>query len=163
MLLAANHISWWDGFLLRDLRRSVAPAATHFTLMHERELARHPFLRRLGAVPVASRAGAIRSALHLLQASRRDDPHLWISWFPQGQIRPSWRRPLGFERGIEWLSRKLAPCLVVPVALQILPRNRIRPTAVVLAGEPVPDADVTSRGLEERVTALLDRLQQESD
>src|SRR5947208_2199405 len=45
LLLVANHTSWWDGFVLRELQRRLRPDAPLYTLMSSAELARFPALR----------------------------------------------------------------------------------------------------------------------
>ena len=39
VVIAANHTSWWDGFLLRDLQRRLRPEAPLYTVMLESERA----------------------------------------------------------------------------------------------------------------------------
>lgn len=159
VVLVSNHVSWWDGFLLRDVHRRIAPDTPLFTLMLARELERHPGFRRLGALPLGSRPASLRAALRALEARRARAPNFTVSWFPQGEIRPSWARPLAFRRGVELLLERLAPCLVVPVALHIEPLNALRPTAFVHAGEAVSGAGLPDVGaLEQAVEALLDRV-----
>ncbi|MFP4624931.1 MAG: hypothetical protein ACLFRX_12175, partial [Gemmatimonadota bacterium] len=38
VLLLANHVSWWDGFLLREVHRSLRPDAPLHVVMSEAEL-----------------------------------------------------------------------------------------------------------------------------
>lgn len=156
VVLVSNHVSWWDGFLLRDVHRRIAPGTPLFTLMLARELERHRGFRRLGVLPLDARPASVRAALRALERQRAREPHFTVAWFPQGEIRPSWARPLGFRRGIELLVERLAPCAVVPVALHIEPLNTVRPTAFVHAGEPVSDVSVSA--LEQAVEAQLDRV-----
>lgn len=159
VIFVANHVSWWDGFLLRDLHRAVAPDRPLFTPMLARELRRHAFLAHLGALPLEQSTGGVRGVLRALEQRRAQDPRFCVAFFPQGRIRPSWARPLGLERGIELLVERLAPCSVVPVALHIEPLNRLRPTAFVHAG---PGLHVGSRlrreDVEGRLRIQLDQL-----
>lgn len=159
VVMVANHVSWWDGFLLRDLHRAIAPERPLFTLMLERELARFPFFRALGALPFSSRPAAVLRAFRALERRRVADPRFCIAYFPQGEIRPSWQRPLAFERGIELLIERLAPCTVLPVALHVEPLNRVRPTAFVHAGPALyAGAAIRAADVEGRVRLLLDQL-----
>lgn len=139
VILAANHVSWWDGFLLREVQRRLQPAAPLFTVMLERELARAPFLRRLGAVPLdPSRPASVRAVFRALREERRREPAPLVAWFPQGRIEPSWKRPLKLRPGIPALARALAPCSIVPVALHLEPLTTPAPTAFVSVGTPIP-------------------------
>lgn len=154
LLLAANHVSWWDGFVLREVQRALRPGAPMYTVMSAAELARFPCFRRMGVVPVdASSAASVAGALRWLAERIRERPDAVIVFFPQGRIWPSHRRPLGFQRGVEVFARRLSP-LVLPVGIHAEPLNTVSPTFFVSVGEGVeaPQAD----GLERRVEAELD-------
>jgi hypothetical protein len=161
LILVANHTSWWDGFLLRDVQRALRPGAPLYTVMAEQELQRNPWFRLMGALPL--RPGSPRSLLALLRTVRRitaERSDAVFAFFPQGCIWPSGRRPLGFERGIELVIRAAAPCCIAPVALHIEPLNRAAPTAFTAVGAimHVPEEDVTAVALERAVAARLDTI-----
>jgi 1-acyl-sn-glycerol-3-phosphate acyltransferase len=161
LILVANHISWWDGFLLRDVQQALRPGAPLHTVMAEGELQRNPWFRVMGALPL--RPGSSASLLAMLRAVRRitaQRSDAVLAFFPQGRIWPSARRPLGFQRGIELVIRAAAPCCIAPVALHIEPLNRAAPTAFTAIGpiSNVPDDDVTAASLEAAVSARLDAI-----
>jgi 1-acyl-sn-glycerol-3-phosphate acyltransferase len=161
LLLVANHTSWWDGFLMRDVHAALRPRRPIYTVMTEHELQRHRFLRLLGAVPL--RPGSPSSLLRLLRTLRHAverEPDATIVFFPQGRIWPSTRRPLGFQRGVDLLLRQLAPCYVLPAAIHIEPLNRAAPTAFVSLGDVrhVPEHEIGAPALEAAVAERLDRL-----
>lgn len=161
LVLVANHTSWWDGFLLRDVHRALRPRSPLLTAMSAAELDRHRFLRRLGAFSIdARRTGAVRGMLRDVRHACSLRPDTTIAWFPQGCIRPAWRRPLGFRRGIELLLENIAPCRVLPVAIHIEPLHRAQPTAFIFAAPLLrcPDDDVSARALEAAITERLDRI-----
>jgi 1-acyl-sn-glycerol-3-phosphate acyltransferase len=159
LLLAANHVSWWDGFLLREVHRRLRPGAPIQVLMTEAELARLRFFRRFGAVGVdpertASVLGAVRRIKR--QAEARPDTMVFV--FPQGRIYPSSRRPLGFRRGVELIARQL-DAVVLPVGIHIEPLNHAAATAFIAIGEPMPPGSVlTAEAMEARVEGELDRI-----
>jgi 1-acyl-sn-glycerol-3-phosphate acyltransferase len=162
LVLAANHTSWWDGFLLREVHRALRPTAHFTTVMLESELRRFPFFRRLGVEPVqpGSRA-SLRTLTRRLEALRSDDPDFVLAFFPQGRIWPVDRRPLGFQRGIDRLAAHIAPATLLPIALRIEALNRSTPTAFISVGAPLPVAagvrtDV--HAVEGAVTAQLEAL-----
>lgn len=162
LLMVANHTSWWDGFLLRDVHRQLrGRQAPIYTVMTEAELRRHPFLRLLGATPLdpASPASLLR-LLRTLQEQVQRRPDATVLIFPQGRIWPAWRRPLGFRRGVELVLRRLGPCTVLPIGIHIEAMNRVAPTAFVAIGEPrqSPGEDVTAQTLEDDVAARLDHI-----
>jgi len=155
IVLVANHVSWWDGFLLRAVQRALRPHGALHSIALERELERHPFLRRIGGIGID--AASPSSILHTLRAIERllsDEPVL--GYFPQGRIAPSHARPLAFHRGIDLVLRALGPATVIPVALHIEPLARFAPTAFVALGEPLESTVVDHAFLERCVTRLLD-------
>jgi 1-acyl-sn-glycerol-3-phosphate acyltransferase len=158
LLLIANHVSWWDGFLLREVHRRVRPAAPFHVVMAAAQLRRHPLFRWMGAIPLDDGPLGARAMLRdTRRICTRGSPV--IGYFPQGRIWPSHRRPLGFRRGGEWLAESLAPVLVLPVALHLEPLNRSAPAAFVAVDQPFPVWDRVLPGiLEERIVAALDQL-----
>jgi 1-acyl-sn-glycerol-3-phosphate acyltransferase len=160
LLLVANHVSWWDGFLLREIQRLLRPDAFLCVAVDEQELRRHRVLRALGGVPLqpGSRA-SVRALLRGLESARTAHPELSILFFPQGRIWPSHRRPLGFQRGIARIAARIAPAVVLPVGLHIEPLNTLRPHAFVSVADPLyVDARFDDDRLVERlVESQLDR------
>lgn len=162
LILIANHVSWWDGFLLRELQRSLRPGAPFHTVVLRRQLERHPILRRLGGIELdpGDRA-SVRRLLRGLARYRPTAPDLVLSYFPQGRIWPATRRPLGFHRGIEAVRRALAPATLLPVAIRLEPLVDPRPTPFLWIGAPfaVSATDGPSaEDLEQAVTEGLDRI-----
>jgi 1-acyl-sn-glycerol-3-phosphate acyltransferase len=164
LVMVANHTSWWDGFLLRDIHRVLRPGAPMYTLMSARELEHRPFFRLLGAVAVAE--GSAAATLHMLRCLRRwtdERPDASVIVFPQGRIGPSGRRPPGYRRGVEYIIRAVAPCRVLPVALHVEALNHAAPTAFIVAA-PVFDVETGFEAraavpaLEAAVTTRLDAL-----
>ena len=161
LLLVANHVSWWDGFLLRAVQRALRPASTLYTIALERELVKHPVLRMIGAVGIEpSSPASILRAVRTLARKRGAMPHAVFGYFPQGRITPSYRRPLGFRRGLDVFARALAPAVILPVAIHLEPMTAAAPTAFVSIGEPLR-AGTHYRGhalLEQTIEHELDRL-----
>jgi 1-acyl-sn-glycerol-3-phosphate acyltransferase len=153
LILVANHVSWWDGFLLREIQRMLRPDDFLCVAVNERELQRHRMLRALGGVPLqpGSRA-SVRALLRGLETARSVHPELSVLFFPQGRIWPSHRRPLGFRRGIARIAARLAPAVVLPVGLHIEPLNTLRPHAFVSVADPLP---VDGRFNDDRLVELL--------
>jgi 1-acyl-sn-glycerol-3-phosphate acyltransferase len=157
LLLVANHVSWWDGFLLIELQRILRPNAPFSTVMLESELRQSPFLRRIGAVGIDPDApSTVLSAIREVSARAQERRDTLVFFFPQGRIWPSWRRPLGFKRGIEVFAKALGEVAIVPVGLHIEPLNRVAPHVFIRAGEPTIGGEVSSSALEAMVTRELD-------
>ena len=159
VLLLANHVSWWDGFLLREVHRRLRPAAPFHVVMTEGELRRIPIFRWMGALPLGDGPMAARTLLREMQPLARQDPPPVFGYFPQGRIWPSHRRPLGFRRGGTWLAGRLAPIAVVPVGLHLEHMTRPGPAAFVSVGRPrIVRGPLAPDVLESDVTELVDGL-----
>jgi 1-acyl-sn-glycerol-3-phosphate acyltransferase len=159
LIFAANHVSWWDGFLLIELQRILRPRAPFHTIMLESELGQRPFLRHIGAIGIDPESpSTVLAAIRELSRRVEERPDSVIFFFPQGRIWPSYRRPLGFRRGIEVFCEAI-DSVVLPVAIHIEPLNRIAPHAFVRAGEPLRNGDdLTAPRLEFHVQRELDDL-----
>lgn len=161
VLLVANHVSWWDGFLLRDVQRAIRPRGTLCAVALEREVTTHLALRMMGCIGMdpGSPASILRAVRAV--AARRGAPHDTVfAYFPQGRIAPSFARPLAFRRGIDVFVRAIAPVTVLPVALHIEPMARAAPTAFVSVGDPLDsERDAIDHAiLECEVAHLIDSL-----
>ena len=158
LILAANHVSWFDGFILREVQRMLRPAAPFHAVMSATELDRFPFFRRLGVVGMdpgstASIAGALRE----LDRRARSHRDLVLVYFPQGRIWPAHRRPLGFARGVELFARRLE-AVALPIGLHLEPLNHVSPSCFVSVGEPLTEgvqADRLEREVELQLDAIL--------
>lgn len=135
VVLIGNHISNWDGFVFREIQKRILPDWPIYSVMLEEELRRHPIIRHLGGIgmdprSVASVAGALRSVRALRQAR----PDFFLSYFPQGRIFPSFKRPLGFRAGIDLFIKALVPATLIPVALHMEPMKKLAPTLIASLG-----------------------------
>lgn len=123
VLLAANHHSWWDGYLLFLIASRLGRRAT--VIMGAEQLERFPFFRSHGAVAHTE----VRTALRRLEGGGL----LFV--FPEGEMRPA----AGVARlrpGVAWLaSRSGAP--VIPLALRVQLRGAQHPEAYLWLGEPL--------------------------
>ena len=160
LILAANHVSWFDGFLVREAQRHLRPQALFRTLMLASELERSRTLRALGGMGFdPERPLSLRRPLRALAELQASG--LVVAFFPQGGIYPSFRRPLGFKPGLELLSRTLSPCTVVGLGVHLEPGNRVSPRAYLHGTPPlrVPEGQgVRVLRVEAEVHQALDRL-----
>ncbi|WP_244940284.1 lysophospholipid acyltransferase family protein [Deinococcus ficus] len=137
-VLAPNHASWWDGYLLRELAAHAGRPVQ--VLMDAGQYARFPFLRLVGAVPP--------SGLRTLVGAARAGA--WVVVFPEGRIGPGPLQPL--HPGAAWVART-AGVPLVPVAVRVVVRGARWPEAYLRAGAPCePD------GLEGALGAVLGEL-----
>ncbi len=160
LLLAANHVSWWDPFTLREVQRILRPSSPLFVVMLERELARRPYFRRMGVHGIHPGSGAsLRACIRRLRRQRDARPDASVAFFPQGRIWPSFRRPLGFHPGVGLLARELAPVVCLPVALHVEPLNDTRATVFASAAPPLRvDGALDPADVESAVAGELDAL-----
>jgi 1-acyl-sn-glycerol-3-phosphate acyltransferase len=163
VIFVANHTNWWDGFLA--CLTTGALGLDFQVLMEAAHLARYPFFRRVGAIPLR-RTGAFARHADLMAArgAVRPGTGLWV--FPQGARRPAAERPARFERGAAALAlAHPTPVQVWPVAIRYAFVGEQRPEAFVGLGEPWTPArtDPTDRraltsAMEGRLLETLDRL-----
>jgi 1-acyl-sn-glycerol-3-phosphate acyltransferase len=160
LLLAANHTSWWDPFTLREMQRVLRPSSPVFVVMLDDELRRRPFFRWMGVHGIQPGSGAsLRACVRELRERLAERPDGSVVFFPQGRIWPSFKRPLGFHRGVGLLARELAPVVVLPVALHVEPLNATRATVFASVAEPIRvDGALRPSQVEAAVTAELDVL-----
>lgn len=143
LLLVANHVSWWDGFLLRALQKRLRPDAPLHTVMLERELAKNPWFRLMGCHGIVpGDRSSWDNVLDSISVALRERPDGCVAFFPQGRIWPAQKRPLGFRKGLSQLIERLPEAVVLPVALRFEPLNTLSPHAFVTTGEPVLVASV---------------------
>lgn len=161
VILIGNHVSNWDGFLFREIQKRILPDWPIYSIMLEEELARYPIIRLLGGIGIdpdspASVAGALRT----LRGMREKKPEFFLSYFPQGRIFPSFKRPLGFRGGIDLFVRALAPVTLIPVGIHIEPMKKLAPTAFVSMGRPmrIQKPAPIHRIFEDLVQAEIDRI-----
>jgi 1-acyl-sn-glycerol-3-phosphate acyltransferase len=162
VLMIANHVSWWDGFLLREAQRLIRPDAPFSVVMAADQLRRHRYLRWLGAIPLEAGPMGPRRLLRSLQRRCVRTPDLMIGFFPQGRIWPSWRRPLGFAPGAAWLASRLSPITVLPVGLHVEALNQLAPAAFISLGAPMP-SDIPAERMEAEVGAAVGRIHEHLD
>lgn len=153
VLFAANHVGWWDSFLVVALDEALGTEA--YALMDAAGVARLPFFARLGALPLDRKAprSGLRLGASMLTGSGRA---LWM--FPQGRHRPSHLRPLGFEPGVSLLARLVPKAAIVPVALQYVWSDQPAPAAYVHFGPAMAAGDASAAALEAAVGAGLDAI-----
>lgn len=153
LLAYVNHTNWWDGFVVHQLGK--VAGWDGYALMEERNLARYPFLRHIGAFSV--RRGEAGSSLETLRYARGllRQPGATIFVFPEGEHRPPGELPLRLERGVEALAR-MSQAPSVPVAIRYAFFEHERPDVLLDVGTPHPPLRLADyqRRLEERVVAL---------
>ncbi len=118
MIFYANHNTWWDGYLAHIVTRQLY-GLNPYLMMDIEQMRRYRFFSWAGVFSVDQRNGrsAMRSIEYVADELRKGPGRaLWI--FPQGQIQPQERRPLGFHSGLARTIRRVGECYVYPVAVR---------------------------------------------
>ncbi|AFZ68069.1 lysophospholipid acyltransferase family protein [Deinococcus peraridilitoris] len=136
-VLALNHHSWWDGYVLAEVCWTFGRRPS--VLMNDEQLARFAFFRALGVLGTRELRPAVRRA--------RAGEWLWI--FPEGRLTPG-PAVVELQPGAAWLARA-AGVPLVPVALRVVLRGHQHPEAYLRIGTPT--ADLT-RGLASELSLL---------
>lgn len=147
-VVASNHGSWWDGYLLGALSGAVGRRSA--VMMTSDRLAAFPFLRLAGATGTDGSRELARAA----SAGR------WAVVFPEGDIQPG-RVLAPLHPGAAWVART-AGVPLVPAAVRVVVRGAPQPEAIVRFGRPIDaaagDVRATTAVLAERLRAELDEL-----
>ena len=161
-VLAANHLSGWDGFILDRLVKSQRPRMRLYTLLLTRSWKTFRSLRGVGTVPLEpGNATSLRQALRSLQAAQvQSAKRTAVCIFPQGRIRTGTVRPLEFQAGVEAVSRAVDAHSIIPVAMHWEATPGLRPRLLIQIGKALPSA-TSSSALETAITEMLEEIQTE--
>ncbi|MCW2529022.1 MAG: phospholipid/glycerol acyltransferase [Pseudonocardiales bacterium] len=136
---AANHHSWWDGFVASSVLK--ARGRRPSLLMDGDNLSRFNFLESIGVIPTARP----RAALDALRAGRV------LILFPEAELRaPGEIGPLA--RGATWIAER-APAPLIPVSLRVIARGHEYPEAYIRIG-PAVDASSFSSAMSDQLARL---------
>ncbi|HSC89639.1 MAG TPA: lysophospholipid acyltransferase family protein [Polyangiaceae bacterium] len=159
LLVAPNHVSWWDPLLCVALDEQLGGGG--HCLMDAANLRRFPFFSWVGALPLERSSPRLaRDDLErALNASRRAGEFLIV--FPQGEQRPS-HLPLVFHAGVSWLAAR-GKLATVPVGVRYQFGEGPRPRIFVSFGPPLEDPGSSNflARLEGAVARELERIDAE--
>ena len=131
---AANHSSWWDGFIPYLLHRNTLPLAPFALMMSDEELRRFPFFRWGGAFSVdATSVRASLPAIRYAASEARNGAGVWI--FPRGHFERS-VDPAGWTSGFVHAARA-GGVAIVPIAMRFIMMERQRPEVFVDMAPPI--------------------------
>ncbi len=164
VVLAPNHSTWWDGFLIYLLNVKVFKRP-FYLMVTEDQLRSFRFFAKVGAysIPLESRKGMMESLQYTLELlDEHSKPASLVCIFPQGDLVSWFQRPLDFRSGLEWvLTRYQGSVSIIPVAIKAELCAEQRPEVFVLFGENHVITGQEFPGmpwLEKEETQLLDEL-----
>lgn len=134
VLLAANHVAWWDSVLLALLTEAIGHPARF--VMDDANLRAHPWFEAFGAIGLDRGPAAAVAALRTARTWLQQPGHL-LWFFPQGRQRPAHLRPLDLKPGVARLAAD-PRVAVVPVVFHYAFADAPRPAATVWFGPPLP-------------------------
>ena len=163
IIFVANHTSWWDGFFLFRIHRLLAPKQQLYSVMLAREFYQTFWFRVIGMLPITpGSTSSIRQLLRRLVRLKNslETSGFLCSFFPQGEIKPSFTRPLGFSDGLRGVAGAMAPVVLLPIGIHIEPMCERRPQAFLTLGKPIEhiSGQLDVGRVEAELTQVLDAL-----
>jgi 1-acyl-sn-glycerol-3-phosphate acyltransferase len=153
VLLLANHVSWWDGFLLFYFSKKYFPEHQFRIVMGKEEWDKRRWLARLGVLPLNRESPSqLLTFFRAMAKQRSGNSAFCLGYFFEGKMTAQNEIPGQWLRGSQLLAERLAPIVVVPVGLFLDLRYQAQVSAYVRAGEPFifggPPATLSQVGLE---------------
>jgi 1-acyl-sn-glycerol-3-phosphate acyltransferase len=163
LLITPNHSTWWDGFFFYILSKKIWKRKAYLMMLEE-QLAKYRFFSRIGAFGIEpGLARRSYQALRYSAAVLRDAGNA-LCIFPQGVLRYSGVRPLGFQRGVEHILKLYgADVNLLPLGIRCEFLIDQRPEAFFMADRVFRVNQKTFQGmqwLEKQEEELLERLYQ---
>ena len=106
VLLLANHISWWDGFLLYYINHMVFKRKFH-VLVIEKTMRQVSFFKYMGAFSISKNSREMLASLAYASALL-DEPGNLVLIFPQGKLYSNFTDVINFEKGLMKIMRGTA-------------------------------------------------------
>ncbi len=105
ILLAPNHISWWDGFFVYFLNKSFF-RREFYLIMLEEQLSKYSFFSKVGAFSINPQnpSDILESVYYSARLLRRETTLLVV--YPQGELLPDFARPIEVRGGIDKIIAK---------------------------------------------------------
>lgn len=105
VLMIGNHFSWYDGFIQYHLNKRILHRKFH-VMMLEEQLQRYKFLNKVGAFSIYKKSrDIIKSLNHAVDILHT--PQNMLLLFPQGEIQSLYTQPFHFEKGLDFILKKV--------------------------------------------------------
>lgn len=105
VLLISNHFSWWDGFWADYLNQKLFHRKFYFMMLEE-QLKQHMFFNKTGGYSIKKHSRTVIETLDYTARLLADKNNL-VLLFPQGEIQSLYTFPIIFEKGIEYIMKKV--------------------------------------------------------
>ena len=146
IVLAPNHFSYWDGFLIYKIYKSLFPSKKFYILMLEKQLRRYWFFNYLGAFSIEpSNPKSIIATIRYMEALL-NSPSSFIAFYPQGEYQDLYSELFTLKQGlVKFMQKSDAKCCVLPVGFMIRAAEEKFPFIACRFGKPfTPSAVSTS-------------------
>lgn len=115
VLLLSNHTGWWDGCWNLYFTHYILKRKYYF-MAGEQQLARHPFMKRIGGFGIRPGSREILQSLRYA-ASLLATPAHAVLIYPQGKIASVYQHDIRFRKGADYVLRHLdSPVQVILIA-----------------------------------------------
>lgn len=105
ILLISNHFSWWDGFIHLWLNKKIFKRKL-YVMMLEEQLCKFMILNKGGAFSIRKNSRDIVESLAYTTDLLKQKENM-ILIFPQGEIQTLYTHDFVFEKGVEYILKKL--------------------------------------------------------
>jgi len=137
VILLANHLSWWDGFLIIFLAEKLMPKRELNIAMLQSEWAKRKWMSYIGAVPIdPSSPAQLLSFFKKLTKRKSDLPPICLAYFFEGRMASPAENAPPPKRGAELIIQKLSPVIVLPVSIVMDYRFNSKTSAFVNVASP---------------------------
>jgi 1-acyl-sn-glycerol-3-phosphate acyltransferase len=105
VLVISNHFSWWDGFWVVCLNYKRFHRVFNFMMLEE-ELKKRMFFTKTGGFSIKKGSKSVIETIEYT-AELLSDKKYMVLLFPQGEMKSMHIRDIKFEKGIEYIIRKI--------------------------------------------------------
>ena len=148
-ILAPNHHSWWDAYLVWFITRKLK--CDFRVLMDDGQLKKFYFFKHLGAIP----ASKIRTTLKYL---KQEGAGVLVV-FPEGGLSAA-NKLTEIEKGLDYFSEK-ANIPVVPLAIRTVLRGAQSPETFLNFGKPITFSANLTEDYISSINSLLSELEED--
>jgi 1-acyl-sn-glycerol-3-phosphate acyltransferase len=167
LILCGNHSYEWDAMLVAYIAEILLKRDC-FAMVKSTSMQRYKFLRTVGCFEMdASDPYKANASISYAANLIRDQEKRSLIIFPQGDIQPWGKRPLGFQPGFSYVARKIKNGAVLPIGIKFERVVSNHPNVFISVGcpqlipEPFPATQQFVYEIEELVIGELSRIDRE--